>query len=279
MLQIEKIRKSFSVFITCLLFSSLAVAANSDILLVSDIDDTLKISHVLSTWDSFTNSGKIGNHFRGMSEALNLIKNDQGNKVKFAYVSNAPKSIMNSNHTKFIAQNKFPTGALFTRDKLSSETHKVVTIQKLIDENKPLYVILIGDNGENDPRFYEAIVKSNPGVQFLTIIHQVYSSKAGAKDQGSPLYPGQLSYVTSVEVAEIFLETNLISNRSFDGFARNVIPAILKDKLTLKAGTIAFPKWMDCSDSIGFINAWATPPDVTKLVDQYYSLRAQRCSP
>lgn len=277
MIKAEKIKKNFSTLVAVFLFSVTTWAASPEILVVSDIDDTLKISHVLSSWDSFMNAGRYKNHFRGMSEILVKLEKDQGTHAKFAYVSNAPKSLMEGSHRKFIALNGFPLGALYVRDKLDENQHKLVTIQKLIDENKPEYVVLIGDNGENDPKFYEAIVKKNPKIQFLTLIHRVYTSKKGAKDQGSPIFPGQLSYVTSVEVAEEFFYTKLISENSFNSFVKAIVPEILIEKMTESTGTLAFPKWMNCADHLALFDPWLVPADVTALLEKYYAVRAKRC--
>ena len=58
----------------CLVLGSYAQAQT---VLVSDIDDTLKISHVLDWADAAGNLVQMGNHFLGMSQVYNLLQEEK----------------------------------------------------------------------------------------------------------------------------------------------------------------------------------------------------------
>ena len=106
----------------------------------------------------------------------------------------------------------------------------------------------------------------------------MYTSKAGAKERGSPLYAGQLSYVTGVEVAEEFLASKLIDQASFDSYILALAPEISREKMTGSKGTLAFPKWMNCSDHRSFVGPGSLSKDVIAELNKYYAVRAKRCA-
>ena len=230
------------VFSICL---GLSVVAKAKILLVSDIDDTLKISHVRNSWDSINNSMAVENHFLGMSELLKAASLKQDLQV--VYVSNAPAALMQWSHEKFLSYNYFPQGEVFLRDFSGDETHKLRTISRLIEESQPELVILIGDNGERDPMDYKSLEEKYPHIRFYTWIHQIYSVLASS-EKGEPLQKNQRGFATSIDLALDMKSKGLIAENQWLWHLQNFVPKVLKEPLHSSRDELAFPGWMDCRD-------------------------------
>lgn len=83
-----------------LLFCTLSVSsAWSRTIVVSDIDDTLKISYVRSLTDKVLNAPRTDLVFAGMPEPFLALQN-RGD-VEFIYLSNAPTWLMTEAHQVF----------------------------------------------------------------------------------------------------------------------------------------------------------------------------------
>lgn len=161
-------------------------------LVVSDIDDTIKASHVRSFWQSLANSGKAGPAFRGMVEIYNeLVEN---NDLDLVYVTNAPALLMSLSHNYFIQYNAFPQRPIYFWSTGPQAEHKFDTISTLLDTQEYNSAILIGDNGEKDPLVYAKIRQRYPHLPVKIYIRTLYS-------EGTPLvspskgfvHPGELS--------------------------------------------------------------------------------------
>lgn len=161
-------------------------------LLVSDIDDTLKVSHIKSFTDSLASAFKTGPAFRGMADLYNLLATNS--EISIVYVTNAPKSVMEKSHTQFIAVNAFPKKEIYFFTGGDKENHKFNTISGLLKDNVYDSVILIGDNGEKDPISYHKIKEAFPLIHFQTFIHAVYDegTALGDDDVGF-MNPGAIS--------------------------------------------------------------------------------------
>jgi len=251
-----------------------SVVVRAQTLVVVDIDDTLKVAHVLNAADSIANSGKIKNQFLGMAKLLRMFKEDNS-EMAIAYVSNAPESLMHNSHRRFIEINGFPDdGFLLLRENVFDGSFKVRVIRQLVNEIMPAKVILIGDNAEKDTLIYEQIQKDFPQIPILTLIHRVYSVK-NKKDTGKPLQKDQMGYVTSVDLAVIFSRLNMISRDHFQQFLNEEIPRIVAEPDHLEEGEIAFPKWMDCRDQM--VRRFKMPGQ-KDLFAQYQSRLKKRCT-
>ena len=142
----------------CFLIWSLAGA---QIAVISDIDDTIKVSHVLDRSDSVSNAFRTHNVFRGMPQLYQLLASSFP-EAEFFYLTNAPRVLMEDSHSRFLRQNQFPRGHLLLRESLSDSEHKIRTIRRILSRPGWRAVILIGDNGERDPQIYAQAVKEFP---------------------------------------------------------------------------------------------------------------------
>lgn len=260
--------------ILLLLSSALSVKAEK-LTVISDVDDTLKISHVLDTWNMISNSFKLDNHFLGTAELFQELSKE--NEVQFFYVSNAPRSLIGDRHHQFLEKNEFPTGSVFLRDGLGESDHKIRSMQKIINETQPSTVVLIGDNGQDDTLYYERIAQMYPKIQFITWIRMVYYSKSRG-DAGKPLKPGQFGFATSLDLAAEWTKRNWLNTSTFLKFVSDYTPAVLKQNPRADQGEIAFPKWMDCRDVVSSVTDLDPVTANDKNWKDYSAYRRSRCS-
>lgn len=191
-------------------------------LVISDIDDTIKTTHV-NSWEKYANAPLTDNPFPYMSDLYRSIQAD------FVYVTNAPESMMEESHSVFLALNHFPKGELYMRPGVFSEKDKFPTLEKIIREKQPSVVILFGDNGEKDPIVYKLIQEAFPEIQFHTFIRWAYDPY-----QESRFWEYQIPFVTAGEVALHLYQWGLVPQDSVMG---------LVQAGALKLG---LPDWVDC---------------------------------
>lgn len=230
-----------------LLFTSLflAVLAHAKVVVVSDIDDTIKVSHVLDSSDSVSNAARMDNLFYGMPELYQSIQSSTN--AKMFYLSNAPRALMERYHRNFLSKNKFPNGGLLLRENIFDKTFKLRMIRKIIRDEVPSLLILIGDNGEHDSEVYYQITQEYPSLQIMTYIRQVYSAFYGT-DLGAEIYANQTGFVTPIEVAISLQKKSLLSSQNVINLERFYVPFALSQTFELTKGVLAFPGWQDCRD-------------------------------
>lgn len=230
-------------FLALAILGCSAVGFSSDRLIVSDIDDTVKISHVLDFADKIESGFNVTDVFYGTAELLTVLKSE--NKASLHFVSNAPQTLMEPTHETFLFLNGFPAGPLWLRDLLDGEDHKFQTISQLIRTRQPKEVLLIGDNGEQDTLVYNRIQKAFPKVHFTILIHQVYSIRS-LDEAGMPLPKDQMGWVTTADAAILLNSKGWLSEKS--------VPYFLKELESIQAKKnhekieAFFPDWMDCRD-------------------------------
>jgi phosphatidate phosphatase APP1 len=233
----------------CQIIFSLAVIlsfqAQAETLLVSDIDDTIKVSHVLGSQAALENVPHFNNVFLGMPELYQFLARDS--KIKFAYVSNAPSKLMYYPQRLFLSYNSFPEGEMYLKQNLFDKDHKVNAISNLILTLHPTQLILIGDNGEKDSETYAEIQKRFPQIPTQTFIHQLYSVNSKS-ETGHVLQPGQIGYASAVDLAFQLKKSGSFNETSYQTFLMTVAPPIVFQEDGLYYGSIAFPAWLNCKD-------------------------------
>ncbi len=222
------------------------------VVVVSDIDDTIKVSHVLDPDSAVGNALKVGNVFRGMAYLYTLIES-YNNQTEFYYLTNAPKAGFDRIHGLFLSIQNFPNGQLLLRQNIRDKEHKIRSLRSIVDRNKGAHFILIGDNGERDPAVYEQIRKERPREKFITFIREAYSSQHDEEDdRGMRLFPNQIGFVTPVEISLNLLANNLFHPVLVDLLEEHYTPVTLieaeKEDDDGETGTLSFPNWIDCRD-------------------------------
>lgn len=137
----------------------------NNIIVVSDIDDTIKWSHILGP-EVLVDGLNYHLAFKGMPELYTSLA---GAGARLIYVTGAPDILVgklqeNSIPQKVISTNQFPQGQIFLHQLgESTEDFKVATIAQIMKDNSAFDFILIGDNGEKDIETY-ARLRRDPEI-------------------------------------------------------------------------------------------------------------------
>lgn len=155
---------------------------NAKTVVLSDVDDTLKVAHVRSTIGKLLRAFNTKVKFTGMPELFHAL-DKSGEVSAFYYLSNAPKSLMGKSHPAFLKNNNFPTGTIWLRDDLSSMEHKPYHLRELVRRENPTTIILFGDNGEYDAKFYADFGREFPHIRLISFIRYLYAEAVEATPQ------------------------------------------------------------------------------------------------
>lgn len=275
---------SYSKVLAALLLS-FASTAFAKTLVISDIDDTIRITHVRSglrsvgrtatplgcqTFNSVVKNivfDDMAPLYRTITQAA-VNDGDLDEDVEVHYVSNAPTILgwLLCNHAAFLKAFEFPfadaqhlhmrEGGL-NNDPEAKRKHKVNTITALIEEelahpsdNKVLQVIMLGDNGEQDPIVYDEIAqKFDPvRVHIKTFIRNIYGRANGTPlVQGSGANQHQMEFTYSAEVAAHLVQDGILTVDGGDikselttNYFEQMATLIVKKKTLL-------PSWYNCA--------------------------------
>jgi hypothetical protein len=269
--------------LTGLLFLLIGLNTYAKTLIVSDIDDTIKVSHILSVTAKFQKALDVTVPFTGMAQLYTLIINDDQMHTRIVYLSNAPKAIagipvLAASHRTFLALNNFPEGELNLREDIMDPNHKITELRRLLSEERPDQVILFGDNGERDTEIYHQIQSEFKDIKIKTYIHQLYSDKTAAllpklfSEKGKSVFPEQIGYVTPIEVAEDLKESALLSTKGYNWMIQNVAPVIVAEpkKAIQEFKSVTFPNFIKCRDFV-----WRWP--LTSELKPVYNKIKERC--
>ncbi|GAB4414291.1 MAG: hypothetical protein OHK0056_21000 [Bacteriovoracaceae bacterium] len=206
-------------------------------IVISDIDDTLKMSHVTKTSGMAARAFMTSITFKGMPELMQEIS--KSNKFSsFYYVSSAPEKLMKKSHSKFITSNNYPLGMLILRTNETSETHKLNTIRNILEKEQPQEVLLFGDNGELDSEIYEQIESEFPNIKFTIFIHHVYDKNAQA---------GQHSFTTAVEPLLHLIDQKVLGISSYL-LVNKLSNEVINESNTNRFEVQYFPHFMTCKN-------------------------------
>ncbi len=256
--------------LTILLFPVLnwaqtSIDSTSKILVISDIDDTLKVASARNKIE-FLVLMNTTVQFTGMAELFSELDKNWGSQIQFSYVTNSPYYI-ESSRKKFLAQNRFMDGLVFYSPSLNDENHKYVSIRKLLSDKTPTHVIFLGDNSNRDAQVYFDIANEYKpqGMQFFTFIHRLYQDKVMVD-------PGQyFSYITSIEIAKKLNQDQLMDKTHYEDFLKLIYPQIASEIETGQKpsqNSQAFPKFIKCSDF-----KWSLPFDFNLIKLQVFLLK------
>ncbi len=173
--------RNFSGFITFIPHKGVSV--------ISDIDDTIKISNVLDKKDLIKNTFlKDFQPVSGMSPLYNRW--EKGGAV-FHYVSGSPWQLYQP-VSGFLETSGFPRGLFFLKSfrlkpsaiyhfiKADQLNYKTGIIKGIIRKFPGRKYILVGDSGEKDPEVYSEIARRYPEKILFILIRNVTDQKPGA---------------------------------------------------------------------------------------------------
>jgi phosphatidate phosphatase APP1 len=131
---------------------------------ISDIDDTIVYSNVLSKWRmiltlAFSNA-RTRKPFKGVAAFYRALH--RGVNPVF-YVSKSPWNLY-APLVEFLELQGLPLGPLVLRDfgLRMNRNHKTEAIEAILQTYPALKFVLIGDSGEQDPEIYAGIVRRHP---------------------------------------------------------------------------------------------------------------------
>ena len=147
---------------------------------VSDIDDTVVYSNVLSKWRmiltiAFSNARTrkpfkgVGAFYRALHRGVNPV----------FYVSKSPWNLY-APLVEYLEVQRLPLGPLVLRDfgRRMNRNHKAEAIEAILRTYPALKFVLIGDSGEQDPEIYAEIVRRFPQRIRAIYIRSVDPSRA-----------------------------------------------------------------------------------------------------
>lgn len=196
---------------------------------ISDIDDTIKMTGVLNSKLHVGFNGLFSKRaFAGMSELYNEY---DAKGYGIYYVSGSPKMI-DCRIEDFLADKDFPQwNQRFLKDKISSDTYKfkMESIRNVIAREKPTSLILIGDDTEHDPDVYNDISKEYPGLVESIHIRAIQNTKLPSNSLMKNFFSSveigvhelinkKLSYLGLENVVHAFIEQTKESGIQLDSF-------------------------------------------------------------
>lgn len=201
--------------------------AASNLLLVSDIDDTLRQTNVLNMSSLHVLKNE---EFAGLSLLYNMLADSIVDKT--VYVTGIPEPLEKTSQL-FLMMHAYPSGPIYARNFLTNNTieHKLKSIRKILRKETPKALVLIGDNAEHDPKIYQTIEAEFPG-QSISYIHQLYDLAIPA---------GQVPWLTSVDLSLNMYAVGLITGAQFD-----VVSRMAMAKLLSTDHEVALPAFAQC---------------------------------
>ena len=158
-------------------------------IVVSDIDDTVLISHATSKWKKFTTLIKYSAFQRKQVEAMNQFFQQMNKEHGFIYLSNSEMNLYPL-IKNFLSKYHFPKGPLFLREHMNllqifnrkrrsiqTKHHKEQTLTLLMQSYAHKKFILVGDSGQKDPEIYFNIAKMFKNQVETIYIREVSGSR------------------------------------------------------------------------------------------------------
>jgi len=185
--QTEKNRLSFTAITrpkdTRIFKGEVQLLEEQGISVISDIDDTVKISNVRDKKALLANT--FTHPFQAVEGMATLYQAWSQQGAEFHYVSASPWQLYPA-LADFLAQSHFPLGSFHLRSFRwkdgdffnlfkSSQPHKLESIQSLIQTGPHRRFILVGDSGEQDPEIYANIARNHPQAIVKILIREASS--------------------------------------------------------------------------------------------------------
>lgn len=180
--------------------------------IISDIDDTILISHATQIgkkfWLSISKNAYTRRPFPGVSELYRILSNEGKNPV--FYVSSSDWGL-NDLIKDFLQYRGIPLGPLLLKDLHvnlrniwksggGSHAHKSEKLQLILNLFPGMKFILIGDSGQHDPEIYATLIKRNPGRILIVYIRQIKENDANRKyTMEKEILPGELPDIVFVK--------------------------------------------------------------------------------
>jgi phosphatidate phosphatase APP1 len=149
---------------------------------VSDIDDTIKISNVLDKRELMKNT--FAREFRAVEGMATAYDGWADSGAAFHYVSGSPWQLYNDIEA-FRARDRFPAGTVHLRHLRLKDTetvtaflnapeqYKIGTIEPIMKAFTERQFVLVGDSGERDPEVYGELARRRPDQVALIAVRNI----------------------------------------------------------------------------------------------------------
>jgi hypothetical protein len=178
-------------------------SASLPLLLISDLDDTIKISNTQSKLITVYRGLFRSSAFAGMAQLYaELLAHHPDSK--FVLVSSSPPQIRKKIEF-FLTKNSFPLATITLRDWIRQSSilkYKLKTILELVDQSAHP-VLLIGDDTEHDPEVFSHVAKRHPNKILARYLRSV---------KGRELPEGSVGFYTAFDIACAELGAGRLSN-------------------------------------------------------------------
>lgn len=241
----------------------LGLSLNSHALtVISDLDDTIKITHV-KTLENYYNSIIGTQVFLGMDE---LVRSYQANNAKVIVLSGSPE-ILRPAVNRLMNVNHFTVDDLYLAGKPEKKFQILVDLAQTLNDE----LILIGDDQEFDPAYYQELKAKFPDKVKAIYIHQV---------NNRPTLTGQIGFVTAYEVALHENRAGRLSNGSVQNVKeqiQNRLNLAPQDPyVTQRVSEELIPRWNKCLPNPSPLK---TIDGDTEFLQQLEGILQRNCKP
>ncbi|MDB5037102.1 MAG: hypothetical protein JWQ35_630 [Bacteriovoracaceae bacterium] len=199
------------------------VIPNSGFDIVSDYDDTLKMSNVPDALKMDTVFRSLFSHkiFAGSSVLINALvnssrraaENESQKQIRFMVITGSPpvlKSRIDSALTKAL----FPDYYLRLRD-WSTETDLRAYKTKILLATMNRKALLFGDDTEHDPEAYDDFQKLRPEMVLAVYIHRITGNDV--------IKPGQKTFLTPFDIAYSEFQAKRLNEEQVAAVAASIL--------------------------------------------------------
>lgn len=211
------------------------------------MDDTVKISYVRNKWETVSFSTYADSLFYGMNVVYQKMA-EKGATVH--YVSNGWKPTVDQTDKRLLNNFNFPNQENFytrTLEEIFNKyPHKLSIINSITKQKNPDVVVLIGDNGEQDPKTYHDaslalahyFESQGKKIKIYTFIHLVYKP---TNETTLDLYPGQKSFINAADLALQLAENKLLPKLTAKAIVAYVVQQIQIEGKNRVYGPLVYP--------------------------------------
>lgn len=232
----SKIKSSLTSFLAGTLFFISSQALHARVI-ISDLDDTLKITdvqNVKAIWNAIVEQTV----FTGMPELLTELKSAESNS-ELTVVSGSPK-ILKLLVEDLLYLHKVDYDDVILLGSGSKKPQVLNDIAKATEQS----LILVGDDQENDPKFYTDLKRQFPNQVAAIYIHRLNNSS------NKPLPQGVIPYFTAYEVALHEAAQGRLSLQALErvrlATMKKMIDSNYNSELRRIAVNELFPRWVNC---------------------------------
>jgi hypothetical protein len=209
-----------------ILIGFISFQANAtDLSIISDLDDTLKVTNVSNFPQAVRNALFSKKAFKGMPDLIQ----EMGHYSNSTFILTASPKILNSRVEKFLNFNKIIYKDLYMRSLMGQsdkKAYKLGVVREVLGLNEDS-LILIGDDVEIDQEVYAQIRAENPNRIKAIYIHKVKNKELPIKVKGYytafdiarfEYLAGRMSLLQALSIGKDILLTKNFS-RVIPGFA------------------------------------------------------------